>query len=78
MRYIDAHLHTVLLDDGQMMKIALTGMEACVTPMLHSLNGISEADVVLRLWERFLDFEVKRGRAIGYETFVSLSVPFTG
>ena len=44
-----------------MMKIALSGMEACVTPMLHSLNGISEADAVLRLWERFLEFEVKRG-----------------
>jgi hypothetical protein len=30
------------------------------------------------LWERFLDFEVKRGGSIGYETFVSLSVPFYG
>ena len=78
MRHIDPHLHTVLLDDGQMMKIALSGMEACVTPMLHSLNGINEADVVLRMWERFLDFEVKRGGSIGYETFVSLSVPFYG
>jgi len=77
LRYIDPHLHTVLLDDGVMMKIALSGMEACVTPMLHSLNGISEADAVLRLWERFLEFEVKRGGSIGYETFVSLSVPST-
>lgn len=78
MRHIDPHLHTVLLDDGVMMKIALSGMEACVTPMLHSMNGMNEADVVLRMWERFLDFEVKRGGAIGYETFVSLSVPFYG
>ncbi len=78
MRHIDAHLHTILLDDGAMMKIALSGMEACVTPMLHSLNGISEADAVLRLWERFLGFELKRGGSIGYETFVSLSVPFYG
>ena len=43
MRYIDPHLHTILLDDGLMMKIALNGMEACVTPMLHSLNGIWRA-----------------------------------
>jgi predicted metal-dependent TIM-barrel fold hydrolase len=78
MRYIDPHLHTILLDDGVMMKIALSGMEACITPMLHSLNGIFEADAVLRLWERFLGFEMKRGGAIGYETFVSLSVPFYG
>ncbi len=78
MRYIDPHLHTILLDDGVMMKIALTGMEACVTPMLHSLNGINDADAVLSLWERFVGFELKRGGAIGYETFVSLSVPFYG
>lgn len=78
MRYIDPHLHTILLDDGLMMKIALSGMEACVTPMLHSLNGIFEADAVFRIWERFLDFELKRGGSIGYETFVSLGVPFYG
>jgi len=78
MRHIDPHLHTALLDDGLLMKIALTGMEACVTPMLHSLNGINEADAVLSMWERFLGFELKRGGAIGYETFVSLSVPFYG
>ncbi|MGB5925958.1 MAG: TatD family hydrolase [Dehalococcoidia bacterium] len=78
MRYIDPHLHTILLDDGVMMKIALTGMEACVIPMLHSMNGIFEADAVLTLWERSLDFELKRGSAIGYEAFVSLGVPFYG
>jgi len=78
MRYIDPHLHTILLDDGVMMKIALTGMEACVTPMLHAMNGIFEADAVLTLWERFLGFELKRGSAIGYEAFVSLGVPFYG
>jgi len=78
MRYIDPHLHTILLDDGMMMKIAVTGMEACVTPMLHSLIGINEADAVFSIWERFLGFELKRGGSIGYETFVSLSVPFYG
>lgn len=78
MRYVDPHLHTNLLDDGVMMKIALIGMEACVIPMLHCLNGIFEADAVLTLWERFLGFELKRGSAIGYEAFVSLGVPFYG
>jgi len=78
MRYVDPHLHTNLLDDGVLMKIALTGMEACVTPMLHCLNGIFEADAVLSLWDRFLGFELKRGSAIGYEAFVSLGVPFYG
>jgi predicted metal-dependent TIM-barrel fold hydrolase len=78
MRYIDPHLHTSLLDDGVMMKIALTGMEACVIPMLHCFNGMFEADAVLTLWDRFLGFELKRGGAIGYEAFVSLGVPFYG
>jgi predicted metal-dependent TIM-barrel fold hydrolase len=78
MRYIDPHLHTVLLDDGVMMKIALTGMEACVIPMFHCLNGIFEADAVLTLWDRSVDFELKRGGAVGYEAFVSLGVPFCG
>jgi len=78
MRYIDPHLHTILLDDGMMMNIAVTGMEACVTPMLHSLNGIFEPDAVFRIWERFLGFEIKRGGSIGYETYVALSVPFYG
>jgi len=78
MRYIDPHLHTILLDDGVLMKIALTGMEACVTPMVHSMNGIFEADAVLTLWDRFLGFELKRGSTIGYEAFVSLGVPFYG
>jgi predicted metal-dependent TIM-barrel fold hydrolase len=78
MRYIDPHLHTILLDDGVMMKIALTGMEACVIPMFHCLNGIFEADAVLTLWDRSLDFELKRGGAVGYEAFVSLGVPFCG
>jgi predicted metal-dependent TIM-barrel fold hydrolase len=78
MRYIDPHLHTVLLDDGVMMKIALTGMEACVIPMFHCLNGIFEADAVLTLWDRSVDFELKRGGTIGYEAFASLGVPFCG
>ena len=78
MRYIDPHLHTVLLDDGLLMKIALTGMEACVIPMFHCLNGVFEADAVLSLWDRSLGFELTRAGTIGYEAFVSLSVPFYG
>jgi predicted metal-dependent TIM-barrel fold hydrolase len=78
MRYIDPHLHTNLLRDGAMMQIALTGMEACVIPMLHSLNGVCEADAVLTLWDRLFGYELKRGGAIGYEAFVSLGVPFYG
>ncbi len=78
MRYIDPHLHTVLLDDGAMMRIALTGMEACVIPVFHCLNGIFETDAVFKLWDRSVGFELKRGTTIGYEAFVALGVPFYG
>jgi SAM-dependent methyltransferase len=66
MRYIDPHLHTSLLDDGVMMKIALTGMEACVIPMLHCFNGIFEAHAssasdVSFMKDRSVDFVLANG-----------------
>jgi predicted metal-dependent TIM-barrel fold hydrolase len=78
MRFVDCHLHTNLIDDGVTQGLAMSGMEAAVIPMLHSLSGLYNADGALRLWDRFLGFEIKRGTTIGYEAFVSLSVPMYG
>jgi len=78
MRFIDCHLHTNLIDDGVTERLAMSGMEAVVIPMLHCLSGLFDASGALRLWDRFLDFEIKRGTTIGYEAFVSLSVPMYG
>jgi predicted metal-dependent TIM-barrel fold hydrolase len=78
MRFIDSHLHSNLIDDGRLQGLAMSGMEAAVIPMLHTIPGMFPADATLRLWEQFLDFEVKRAATIGYEAFVSLSVPIYG
>lgn len=78
MRFVDCHLHTNLIDDGVTERLAMSGMEAAVIPMLHCLSGLFDADGALRLWDRFLGFEIKRGTTIGYEAFVSLSVPMYG
>ena len=78
MRFIDSHLHTNLIDDGQTERLAMAGMIGAVIPMLHSLSGIFHADGCLNLWDRFLGFEIKRGETIGYKAFVSLSVPMYG
>jgi predicted metal-dependent TIM-barrel fold hydrolase len=78
MRFIDPHLHTNLIDDGKLQSLAAAGMEAVVIPMLHTIPGMFPADATIRLWEQFLGFEVKRGGTIGYEAFVSLSVPMYG
>jgi len=78
MRFIDCHLHTNLIDDGVTERLAMSGMEAVVIPMLHCLSGLFDASGAIRLWDRFLGFEIKRGTTIGYEAFVSLSVPMYG
>jgi predicted metal-dependent TIM-barrel fold hydrolase len=78
MRFIDSHLHTNLIDDGQTERLAMAGMIGAVIPMLHCLSGIFHADGCLNLWDRFLGFEIMRGDTIGYKAFVSLSVPMYG
>jgi len=78
MRFIDPHLHTNLIDDGRMQNLVMSGMDAAVIPMLHTIQGMFQADATLRLWDQFLNFEVKRAATLGYEAFVSLSVPIYG
>jgi predicted metal-dependent TIM-barrel fold hydrolase len=78
MRFIDAHLHTDMIEDVQLQKLVMMGMEACVIPSPHMFLGSHDADAVLLLWERFLTLEVNTAKTLGFEAFVSLSVPFFG
>jgi predicted metal-dependent TIM-barrel fold hydrolase len=78
MRFVDPHLHTNLIDDGRLQGLVMSGMDGAVIPMLHTLQGLFSADTCLRLWEQFLDFEMKRAQTLGFEGFVSLSVPLYG
>jgi predicted metal-dependent TIM-barrel fold hydrolase len=78
MRFIDAHLHTDMIEDAQLQKLVMMGMEAAVIPSPHMFLGTHTADTVLLLWERFLTMEANTASTLGYEAFSSLSVPFFG
>lgn len=78
MRFIDPHLHTDMIDDVVLEKLSMAGMEAAVIPSPHMLKGLATAETLLRLWRRFLDYEVKSLKALGVEAYVSLSIPFYG
>ena len=78
MRFIDAHLHTDMVEDAQLQKLVMMGMEAAVIPSPHMFLGSHDADTVLLLWERFLTMEANTATTLGYEAFSSLSVPFFG
>ncbi len=78
MRFVDAHLHTDMIEDAQLQKLVMMGMEAAVIPSPHMFLGSHDADTVLLLWERFVTMEANTARTLGYEAFASLSVPFFG
>ncbi len=78
MRFIDAHLHTDMTEDIQLQKLVMMGMEGAVIPSPHMFLGSHDADAVLLLWERFLTLEVNTAHTLGFEAFVSISVPFFG
>jgi len=78
MRFVDAHLHTDMIEDVQLQKLVMMGMEAAVIPSPHMFLGSHDADAVLLLWERFLTLEANTARTLGFEAFCSLSVPFFG
>lgn len=78
MRFIDAHLHTDMIEDVQLQKLVMMGMEAAVIPSPHMFIGMHGSDAVLLLWERFVTMEATTARTLGFEAFSSLSVPFFG
>jgi predicted metal-dependent TIM-barrel fold hydrolase len=67
-----------MIDDVVLEKLSMAGMEAAIVPSPHMLKGSGTADTIFRLWRRFLDFEVNSAKSMGFELFVSLSIPFYG
>jgi predicted metal-dependent TIM-barrel fold hydrolase len=78
MRFIDAHLHSDMIEDIQLQKLVMMGMEAAIVPSPHMFIGSHTLDSVLRIWERFVTLEVTTAQTLGYESFASISVPFVG
>ena len=77
MRFIDAHLHTDMVEDKQLQKLVMMGMEAAIVPSPHMFLE-ADADSVQLMWERFLGMETTTAKTLGFELFTSLSVPFFG
>jgi predicted metal-dependent TIM-barrel fold hydrolase len=78
MRFVDAHLHSDMIEDVQLQKLVMMGMEAAVVPSPHMFLGNPPVDTLFRIWDRFVTLEVTTGQTLGYESFASLSVPFIG
>jgi predicted metal-dependent TIM-barrel fold hydrolase len=78
MRFIDAHLHSDMVEDVQLQKLVMMGMEAAVVPSPHMFLGNPPVDTLFRIWDRFVTLEVTTAQTLGYESFASLSVPFIG
>jgi predicted metal-dependent TIM-barrel fold hydrolase len=78
MRFIDPHLHANIMEDSILQNLVMAGMEAAVIPAPHIFKGIADADTVFRLWRRLLDFDIKTAKLLGFEAFISLSIPFYG
>ena len=78
MRFIDAHLHTDMIEDKQLQKLVMMGMEAAIVPSPHMFLASKDADAVLLMWERFLGMESTTAQTLGFELFTSVSVPFFG
>jgi predicted metal-dependent TIM-barrel fold hydrolase len=78
MRFIDAHLHSDMIEDVQLQKLVMMGMEAAIVPSPHMFLGNPPVDTLFRIWERFTTLEVTTAQTLGYESFASLSVPFIG
>lgn len=78
MRFIDAHLHSDMIEDIQLQKLVMMGMEAAIVPSPHMFLGNPPVDTLFRIWDRFVTLEVTTAQTLGYESFASLSVPFIG
>jgi predicted metal-dependent TIM-barrel fold hydrolase len=70
-RFIDSHLHSDMIEDSQLQKLVMMGMEAAVIPSPHMFLGDRDADTVLLLWERLLTMEVNTARTLGFEALAS-------
>jgi predicted metal-dependent TIM-barrel fold hydrolase len=78
MRFIDAHLHSDMIEDIQLQKLVMMGMEAAIVPSPHMFLGNPPLDTLFRIWDRFVTLEVTTAQTLGYESYASLSVPFIG
>jgi predicted metal-dependent TIM-barrel fold hydrolase len=78
MRIIDPHLHTDRMKGKDLETLSVAGVEGAILPTPHLLPWMVSADSLFRLWDNFLDFQIKHPRSLGIDVKVTLGVPFYG
>lgn len=78
MRIIDPHLHIDRMKGKDVENLSMAGVEGAVLPTPHMVPWLVSADTLERMWNMFLEFEVKHSQSLGMKVFVTLSVPFYG
>lgn len=78
MRIIDPHLHTDRMKGKDLETLSIAGVEAGILPTPHLLPWLVSADTLFRMWDNFLDFQIKHPRSLGVDMKVTLGVPFYG
>lgn len=78
MSFVDPHIHTNWVPGGDLIRLAIAGLEVAIVPTPQKFLGLFPAEEVFRLWRRFLDFEVEYVKGMGIEAYVTLGIPFYG
>ena len=59
MRIIDAHLHIDRMRGKDAETLSIAGVEAAILPTPHLLPWLVSAETLFRMWENFLNFQIK-------------------
>jgi len=78
MRIIDPHLHTDRMKGKDLETLSIAGVEAAILPTPHLLPWLVSAETMFRMWDNFLEFQVKHQKSLGIDVKVTLGVPFYG
>ena len=77
MRFIDAHLHTDMVEDMQLQKLVMMDLQAAIVPSPHMYLA-SKAPTTSNYVGPSLGMETTTAATLGFELFTSISVPFFG
>jgi len=78
MRIIDPHLHLNMMRGKDLDALAIAGVEAAVLPIPHIMPWMQSAANLIKMWDNFVEFQVKHPASLGIHVRVLLGIPFYG
>jgi len=78
MRIIDPHLHTDRMKGKDIETLSIAGVEGAILPTPHLMPWLVTSETLFKMWDNFLEFQVKHQKSLGIDVKVTLSVPFYG